>query len=649
MQKKISILYHFAIHAALIGLLYRQSEVLLIRVNSSWDAFWHPCVWLGYAISAIIIYFFFSIILRIIYKRHALYSLQYIALYFTGLFFVWIGVGANVNLIFIHGFEIITTPDWIIKLGINLLLLFVPIAMLSLIILNKVIKWGKERTYASLSKFAKKLVPILILAIMLESIVVTFMLPDPFNNSNKNPKKPPNVILISVDTLRKDHLSLYGYSRKTSPNLDNFFKQGIRFERCIATLPSTAPNYTSIYTGTYPFKHLVIENGHSFRPELNQLTTLAQELGKNGYYCSSHLTHSLPGTNTNLDLGLDDLYQHNIKVISSGGYDLRTVVRNLFAYIDYLLDRKNMSRRLGPETITGIKWLESGIREPFYTHFYWYWPHDPYGDRKVELPKGFFDETVYYEPFAVTSPAQINSIQQNREGYDSDIYYTDIQIGAVLDALEQNGYIDNSIIIFTSDHGEDLGERYLGEHPFFGHAHWLYESSTCVPLVFVFPTKELSKQKAMFPVSSVDIFPTVLNLLHLPISDTNQGEPLFKGDLGFLSVREELASLRPVVFSFNTPYEKIKPDFSAIFNAKYTLHRTENTNKIELYDISADYHSTQNILSDYPGIANTLQKELDSWLKKNDYSHRQLREKAFKEQKIPARLKEKLRSLGYIK
>lgn len=648
-QKIFSIPVHFALYAALIGLLYKQAEVLFIRVNSGWVTFWHPFIWLGYAISAIIIYFFFSIILRVIYKRRTLYSTQLVALFFTGLFFIWIGVSANVNLAFIHSFEIITTPDWILQLGLNLILLLVPIAILSAVILNKLIRRKKNKPYPSVLKFAKRAVPILIIVIMIESLFVSFLLKKSIINSSMNPTKPLNVILISVDTLRKDHLSIYGYARQTSPNLDKFLKQGIRFERCIAPLPSTAPNYTSIYTGTYPFKHFVFANGFSFKPKLNHLTTLAQELGKNGYYCSSHLTGSLVGTGTNLDLGLDDLYQRSVKVISSGGYDLYTVVHNLFAYIDSFLDRKNMSRHLGPETIKAIRWLESGIREPFYTHFYWHWPHSPYGDRRVKLPEDFFYETVNYEPYPNTTQSQMDSIQQIRERYDSDIYYTDIQIGAVLNALEQNGYMDRSIIIFTSDHGEDLGERFHLEQPFFGHAYWLYESSTCVPLIFLFPTEELSNQKVIFPVSSIDIFPTVLNLLHLPISDTNQGEYLFKGSLGSLCVREELASLRPFILSFNFSAPKIKRDFSSIFSDRYTLHRTENSKRMELYDVTADYHSTQNILHDYSEVADALQNELDIWLQRHNYSHRRVREKTFKEQSMPERLKKKLRSLGYIK
>jgi len=588
--------------------------------------------------------------MRIIFKkRHELYFVHYISLFFTGLLFVWVGLASNVNLTPFHGFEVITTTDWIFQLGLNLLFLLVPLTILSMIVLHKSTKKKKNKSYTSFSKFTKISIPALAIAIMIESALVTFLFQNSIKISGTNPTKSLNVILISVDTLRKDHLSLYGYPRMASPNVDKFFKRGIRFERCIATLPATAPNYASIYTGTYHFKHFITANGFSFRPDLNRLTTLAQELKKSGYYCSSHMTGSLPGTGTNLDLGIDDLYQRSVKVVSSGGYDLCSVIHNLYSYIVSALDHKHMNRLLCPETTTAIKCIETGLHEPFYVHYYWHWPHDPYGDRKVELPDNFFDKAIKYEPFPSDSPSQVNSILQIREKYDSDIFYTDIQISAVLDALKKKGYMDNSIIIFTADHGEDLGERYRNDEPFFGHAHWLYESSICVPLIFVFPTTELSNKKIDFPVSSVDIFPTVLRLLNLPIPDTNQGEPLFKGTLGSLGIREELPEIRPFVYSFNCTYGEIMPEFSSIFDAKYTYHHVESTDKIELYDISADHHSTLNIARDYPEISDALQKELDTWLKKNEDLHLQMGDKIKKVQDIPARLKEKLRALGYIK
>ncbi|MBW8000410.1 MAG: sulfatase [Planctomycetes bacterium] len=640
----------FFVYAALIGLLFRQIEVLFIGIPMRWFGFWHPGVWLGYALAAVISYLSFLVILRFFSKKHSVYFQGRLALFYTCLLFIWVSISSNANFILSDNGEVIGYRDWLLNLAKNLAIFLVPIIIIiSFIIFLVEKKLEKKRVDTfSLSKRAKVVIFLLVGIMLAESIFVTFFMPSFFE---KNKKNPYNVILISVDTLRKDHLSLYGYARETTPNLDRFFSNGIRFERCIATIPETGPSYTSIYTGTYPFKHKVYLNGYKFSQGSTFIPTIAQELGKNGYYSSSHLTNPFPGTTHNLDLGIDELYQRGVKMTSSSGYDVYSTVRNILACIITVQDHLTDNRRLGPETVRAIKWLSSKPKEPFYTHIFWHWPHQEYEERKVDTPEGF-GKPVNYETFASSVSATRDSIRERRRQYDSDIYYTDIQIGAIMDALEKNGYLDHSIVIFTADHGEDVGERFAfaGEGPFFGHSYWLYESSVCVPLVFLFPDKELSNQKVSFPVSSIDIFPSVLSLLGLDKPESLQGQALFEGDWGSLQIREELPSLRPYVYSFYFHNEKsTKSDnFSGIFGEQYTLHRTEKTKKIELYDIKRDYHSTQEISANKPEIAATLQMELDNWLKTHNYSHSQVQEMSRKKEPMSEKMLKKLRSLGYI-
>lgn len=644
-------IYESTLYAALIGLLFRQLEVLIIRPDAGWSTFWHPAVWLGYALVAAVFYLLFLMLLRLIAKRYSFYFKWRMALFLTGLLFIWLSLSANVELIVLHGREVLRTSDWIINLGINLLVLSVPFAIVSIVIFHLMSKREKKDLYNfRLTKRMKVVISSLLIIISAESLIATFFI-STFNENSE--KKRYNVIMISVDTLRKDHLSLYGYTRKTSPNIDRFFSQGVSFERCITAVPETGPSYTTIYTSTYPFEHKVYTNEHTFRQEANHIRTLAQELGNNGYYCSSHLTGSLPGTLLNLDLGIDDLYQRGIKMVSSGGYDLLSVINNIIAYIVTIKDRKDMNQHLGPETIRAVKWLTSGPREPFYTHIYWHWPHLPYGDRFVNTPNGF-KQVVNYEPFCSSSISQMKLIRHNRSQYDADIYYTDIQIGAVLEAIEKGGFLERSVLILTADHGEDLGELFAGKKPFFGHGSWLYESSAHVPLLFRFPGKELSNRKVKFPVSLTDIHPSVLTLLNLSSSNPGaiQGMPLFAGSLGNLRIREELTSSRPYVYSFRFSSErtgkKETEALSAIFSEKYTLHRIESTAEVELYDINKDYHSTQNLIGEYPEIADTLQKELDEWLKKHNYYNFHVQKSIQKREPIQERVLEKLRSLGYV-
>ena len=305
-----------------------------------------------------------------------------------------------------------------------------------------------------------------------------------------------------------------------------------------------------------------------------------------------------------------------------------------------------------------MKWLNSNPQEPFYTHIYWHWPHKPYGDRKVILPDEFFSKKIDYEPIPASSEYSSEAIYSMRKKYDADIYYTDIQIGMILNAIKENNFIDNTIIIFTSDHGEDMGERIVGTKPFFDHSYWLYESSIEVPLVFVFPNKELSEKRVYFPVSSVDIFPTILSLLNIPVLSATQGEMLFEGSLGNLKIRNDLISLRPYVFAFNFLYEKEHPaldgqgkgkDFSGVFSQQYSLQRTEKPRKLELYDIKSDHHSTKNISSDNPELTEKLNNSLNEWLKINNFSHSQAQQNNESQKELPERIENKLRTLGYLK
>lgn len=305
-----------------------------------------------------------------------------------------------------------------------------------------------------------------------------------------------------------------------------------------------------------------------------------------------------------------------------------------------------------------VNWLNSNPQEPFYTHIYRHWPHKPYGDRKVILPDGFSSKTIHYEPIPLSYKNSPESIYSTRRKYDADIYYTDIQIGIILNAIKENKYIDNTIVIFTSDHGEDMGERIVGAQPFFNHSYWLYESSTAVPLIFVFPHKELGGEHVYFPVSSVDIFPTLLSLLNIPVPSAAQGEMLFNGSIGSLKINNGLMTSRPYVFAFNFLYGKEHPgldgykkgkDFSGVFSQRYILQRTEQSMETELYDIKSDYHSTKNISDNYPEIREELNKKLNEWLEINDFSHSQAMIDNASPKELPERIKRKLRALGYLR
>ena len=640
-------LARFVIYAFSFGLIYRFIELKLIKLYFASFSAYSPVIYLFYGIGTAALFIIIFIFIRPFVRRKARSKRRELSLFYTIVVLVWLSLAVNLDLSSIHGQKIFQTSDWLYILLYDLGILFIPLLIVSLLISSIFIKIKKK---APAGKGAYRTIVIhLILSsfIILHSIVISNFIPYKFELIKS---KFPNIILISVDTLRKDHISLYGYPRGTTPNLDEFFCGGIRFNRCISTLPETAPNYASIYTGVYPFVHGIFANGVQLDLQKNSLTTIATELKKAGYHTSSHLTAGLPGIFSGLDYDIDELYQHGLKVKTAGGYDLKNLFNNLYnCYQTFILDRWMNSQDFNPETKTAINWLDSRPVEPFYTHIYWHWPHAPYGDRLVELPTAFFNQHSYNEPFADTSPAIAKKITETRLSYDSDIYYTDIQLGAVVEALKRNEYWDDSIIIFTADHGEDLGERLDEDKPYFGHSKWLYESSACVPLIFILPGNADGDSNVVdIPVSSVDIAPTLLSLAGLACPKSMQGIPLFTYDS---KIRKDLADVRPWVWSFNlaldwSPYHD---DYSAVYTDEWTFIHTESTGEEELYHTAVDYHCTENYAETNPILTDSLKNLLFNWMETRGYSHESSRDMVPSEENLSKAALDNLRALGYVK
>jgi arylsulfatase A-like enzyme len=637
---------HSIAYASLIGLLLRQFEVFFIHSDSNWVWFWHPIVWIGYAAFSTIMYVFLFGIVRILMKKQSQDTIQGLSLFLTAILLVIASMSGNIDLSFIHGKEVTGTGSWLIIYCYNLLIIGMPLLVLWIVGTGV---WLKKSSIAEkfslLSRRGTLLISIVIIGlIFIESMIVSFFV-NP--SGSRTQETLPNVILMSVDTLRKDHMSLYDYPHKTTPALERLFKDGIIFDRCIATAPTTAPNYASIYTGTYPFDHGVYTNVFRYNPDDTGLKTMAELLQDKGYYTVSHLTDCFPGTLQNLDVGMKEVYQRGLKVVSKSGYDIYSIVRNVVSAIETTLDRNVKTHKYNPSTVRTIDWLNGSPREPFYTHIYFHWPHDPYGDRKFDLPVTWSENNVALdrEPFARSTDKEY--IRSIRNKYNSDIYYTDVQFGSIMNVLEHNGFLDNSIIVFTADHGEDLGERLLDDTPYFGHSYWLYESSTNVPLAFRFPEKILNPDRVDFPVSSVDIFPTVLTLLGFNIPSEVHGKPLFRNEDHQILLNKDLAHSRPYVYSFT--FLGNDGTFSGVFSSEYTHHYYYLQDEHEeIYNIKSDYHSNHDLSSEAPELIALYKAQMDKWFNENNFSWPKGAKFQEVEKDLDPTIREQLKALGYL-
>jgi choline-sulfatase len=276
----------------------------------------------------------------------------------------------------------------------------------------------------------------------------------------------PNILLITVDTLRADHLGCYGYSAARTPNIDRLATEGVRVERAIAPTPLTLPSHTSILTGLEPPAHGVRDNGTYRVPEAAE--TLAEHLKGKGYQTQAFVSAEVLHSRYNLDQGFD-------------GYD------------DELWGEGEVSdflyrERAGQHTMDrALEWLATRSSRPAGDAPFFIWLH-------------LFDPHVPYDP--PDADAKLSPTL-----YDGEIASVDRQVGRLLAALEKEKVLDETILAFTSDHGESLGEHQEASHSIF-----IYESTIRVPLIFRYPRKLPAGRIHTGAARSVDIMPTLLAL-----------------------------------------------------------------------------------------------------------------------------------------
>ena len=272
-----------------------------------------------------------------------------------------------------------------------------------------------------------------------------------------------NVLLITLDTTRADHLGCYGYGPAKTPYLDGLAREGISFARAYCPAPLTLPSHCSIMSGLYPVTHGVRNNGHNLPPGIKML---AEILKGHGYmtsaFVSSFSVDSRFGIGRGFDV-YDDTFQSQLPLKSP-----------------------NAERRAEETFARFSRWLENNWQSKFFAWVHYFDPHLPYDP---PLP--------YREEFSGRL-------------YDGEIAYMDHYVGAVLEQLKEKGIIEKTIIVVAGDHGEGLGDKVET-----GHGIFLYEETLRVPLIFynlkVFPRSQVIESV----VRLVDVAPTVLEIIGL--------------------------------------------------------------------------------------------------------------------------------------
>ncbi len=409
------------------------------------------------------------------------------------------------------------------------------------------------------------------------------------------PPEAPNVILIVLDTVRAKSMSTFGYHRPTSPTLDRLAAEGVAFDRAFSTAPWTLPAHASLFTGTYPHEH----GADWSRPLDNRHQTLAEALARSGYRTAAFSANTLNVTRTH---GLDRGFLHFEDLpISFGQLALSTKIGQWISgqgtwrhWLNYheVIDRQNAARI----TTNCLSWLEARDRRPFFVFLNYFDTHDPYLPPEPFAtrfgPPRSSDISFWHTGFAAWPSDRRAMSPRNRQAevdaYDGAIAFMDAQIDRLLRVLETRGMLDNTLIVVTSDHGEQLGE-----HGLFNHGNSLYRPLVHVPLLMRLPGRVPAGLRVSQPVTLKDIPQTIL--ASVGITASFPGESLDRYWSGWPPVDEVVlieATRRP--FGDDPWYPLPKGNMAALVKGRYMFIRNpDDTN--EVFDLETDPEELTNL------------------------------------------------------
>jgi len=413
----------------------------------------------------------------------------------------------------------------------------------------------------------------------------------------QTPTKPAlNVVLITIDTLRADHVGCYGYKQIKTPNIDGLAADGARFDRAFAVVPVTLPSHSSMLTGTYP----MLSGMHDFSGnKLSPLQpTLASVLKQAGYQTAAVIGAAVLDSRFGLNQGFDFYYDH---------FEFNR------------LDEANLDEMERPGNVVAdvaLDWLGKNSQKKFFLWMHLYDPHFPY-----HPPEPYSHEYV-------------------AQPYDGEIAFADEQVGRLLRFLKEKGIYQNTVIVLCGDHGESLGEHGEKTHGFF-----IYNATMHVPLIIKLPENGLPEKPASRvvadPVSLVDLMPTLLSAVGLEIPSQVQGRSLLSELRTGQDTHADPAERDRVLYG-ETYLPRIHFNWSELRGSENTKYHFIDAPRPELYDLTNDPGELHNLFTEKKAVAEEMRVKLAGLIR--DYSAG--KEMAEKTGLDPA-LMERLKALGY--
>ncbi|MFH1184750.1 MAG: sulfatase [Chloroflexota bacterium] len=426
------------------------------------------------------------------------------------------------------------------------------------------------------------------------------------------PGRQPNVLLVLVDAVRADHLGCYGYARNTSPNLDQFAREAMLFERCFSHAPATRASCSALHSGFLPHETKVLNTERMSE----QVETLAEMLQRHGYRTAAVVCNYVLRRGQGFEQGFE-IYDDTMNE--------HECVRGL------------AERIAEPVTDRAIALLEQLKDSEFFMWIHYQDPHGPYTPPD-EHASMFLDPSLPPRPLKLNEGLSglggIPNYQQLGEHrdyhyyvsqYDGEIRYWDAQFGRLLQAVRKLGLYEHTLIILSSDHGEGMGERDL----YFGHGENLDTSLTHVPLILSYG-RALKGTREEY-VQHNDIVPTILSTLNLPLDPRMSGRDLRAGQLEEADI---VAAMGGKQWSIMRSGLKL-----ICYGAPGRAHR-------EFFDLRQDPHEVRNLADDpaFAKQADEMTRALKAVLKTD-----RLKIAPAPALKLTEEEKRKLRSLGYTR
>ncbi|MGC4050828.1 MAG: sulfatase [Paludibaculum sp.] len=453
----------------------------------------------------------------------------------------------------------------------------------------------------------------------------------------------PNVILITLDTVRADHLHLYGYGRQTTPNLEEFARQATVYRDAVSAADWTAPSHATMMTGLYALRHGVrydypdVRLGHIPR----SAPTLAEVLQHYGYRTAALVANrAYLAPEIGFGRGFD-MYRVPTTPVSLEGSRMPSVLRSTRLRLLGITGADEPyvpgSKMIDEAGLVLRKWKQAQPSFLFLNLMDAHWPYNPPPPfrNRFRTPARHWSSTEFYELVKLVDEEKRVVTPQEREdlaaAYDSGIAYADHQLGRLFQILRENGVFDNSLIIVTADHGEVFGERSLMEH-----GVSVYQDQVHVPLIVKYPGQQQRKDVGI-TVSLVDLFPTVLDVIGAPVPRRLAGITLRKA--------EHLAT-RPVYAESYALWQKwgVEERFidveRAVYLGGWKMVLTTKGRR-ELYDLTADPNETRDVSGGRPDEAAHLERLLRTW--QQNYIKPGDQELGMGQEAV-----DRLKSLGYV-